>query len=876
MFAGSRNVRRMPYLDGPYATDKIVAVSRKPRRLSNSYLRPPALTLAISFIFLTAVVGAAEQQATSGAPQTQPAAEAPPAGIAVTEVAARATEVVNLIQTFNAKLAVDAGARAISESLPDMAELIDLEASMTTKLLREQSAIDSIERQQLLWRQRQIVTRTWLNVLTERAALLEEVLKRLAELERTWTATRAAVQTTNAPERILEQIDDTLAAIAAEEAPIGAQRSTVLDLQARVAREVARCGKVLAEIDGFQQQAVAGILVRDGRPIWSIELWASLRAGLLERIGKLSTAYLTDFVRYIRDPSGGMLLHLGLFSVFLVIFWAARRQIDRSVTAGEPASSAIKLFGSPFAAALLFTLTVLTGPVFSAEIPIAVRELFQILACVAMILLIRQIAGAWMVRALCWLSFLFAVDTVRSAVAAGAPIDQVILLSETLIGMVVAGWLLGNTWRSYRELPVQAGIPLLRLGASVFLLIFAAGLVGGIIGYVRLVSLLVSGALEAAVTAPLLYAFVRVTSGLVAFALRVWPLRALRMVQRHRDLLEKRAYHLLLWVAIISWVSRYLDHIGLLEPALSFGKTVLAARLERGAISISMGDILAFFLTVWAAYVLSAFIRFVLEEDVYPRTRITPGRSYATSSLLHYVIVAVGFVAAIALLGVDLSKITVLAGAFSVGIGFGLQSIVNNFVSGLIVLFERPIDKGDSVEIGNLRGTIQHIGIRASVVRTFQGADIIVPNSQFIAEKVTNWTHGDRSMRIELPVGVNYGTSPKKAIDVLEATARAHPEVLREPAPQAVFVGFGDSSINFELRAWTDEFGNATRIRTDLAAAVYDAVKAAGMSFPFPQREVRLLSDSKFDSPIVRANTATAQDGLDSSAKRECELPQKD
>ena len=820
----------MRYLDGPCATDKIVAVLRKLRWLSNSRLRPPSLALAASFVFLTAVLGAAEQQATSGAPQTNPAAEAPPAGIAVTEIAARATEVVNLIQTFNAKLAVDVGTKAISESLPDTAKLIDLEASMTSKLLQEQPAIDSLERQQLLWRQRQIVTTTWLNVLTERATLLEEVLKRLAELERTWTATRAALQTTNAPAPILEQIDDTLAVIAAEEAPIGAQRSTVLDLQARVAREVARCRKVLAEIDRFQQQAVAGILVRDGRPIWSIELWG-LRSGLLERIGKLSTAYLADFGRYVRDPSRGMLLHLGLFSVLLVIFWAAQRQINRSMAAGEPtASSAIKLFGSPFVAALLFTLTVLTSPVWR-EIPIAVSELFQILACVPMILLMRQIAGAWTVRALCWLSFLFAVDTVRTAVSAGAPIDQVILLSETLIGIVVAGWLLGYTRRSSRKLAGQTGVPFLRLGASLFLLIFAAGLVGAIIGYVRLVSLLVSGALEAAVTVPLLYAFVRVTSGLVAFALRVWPLRALRMVQRHRDLLEKRAYHLLLLGAIVSLVFRYLDRIGLLEPALSFGKTVLAARLERGAISISIGDILAFFLTVWAAYALSAVIRFVLEEDIYPRTRITPGRSYATSSLLHYAVLAVGFVTAIALLGVDLSKITVLAGAFGVGIGFGLQSIVNNFVSGLIVLFERPIDKGDSVEIGNLRGTIQHIGIRASVLRTAHGADIIVPNSQFIAEKVTNWTHGDRSMRIELPVGVNYGTAPKEAIKLLEATARAHPEVLGDPPPQTVFVGFGDSSINFELRAWTDEFGNATRIRTDLAAAVYDGVKAAGMSF---------------------------------------------
>jgi potassium-dependent mechanosensitive channel len=227
---------------------------------------------------------------------------------------------------------------------------------------------------------------------------------------------------------------------------------------------------------------------------------------------------------------------------------------------------------------------------------------------------------------------------------------------------------------------------------------------------------------------------------------------------------------------------------------------------------------------------------------------------YATSSLIHYVILAVGFVAVIGVLGVDLSKVTVLAGAFSVSIGFWLQSVVNNFVSGLILLFERPIDKVTRSRFGNLRGTVGHIGIRASVVRTSQG--------QFIAEKVTNWTHGDRSMRIELPVGVNYATPPKKAIEVLEATARAHPEVLREPAPQVIFVGFADSSINFELRAWTDEFANAIRIRTDLASAVYDAINEAGMSFPFPQREVRLLSDSKSDFPMDSVDAKNRGDSI--------------
>ena len=272
---------------------------------------------------------------------------------------------------------------------------------------------------------------------------------------------------------------------------------------------------------------------------------------------------------------------------------------------------------------------------------------------------------------------------------------------------------------------------ILRPGASLLLVAFAAGLVGASIGYLRLASLAISGILAAGITALLLYTFVRVASGLIAFALHVWPLRALRMVQNHRDLLEKRTYYFLLIVAVFALVFRYLDAIALLQPALSFGQTMLATKLERGSISISVGDVAAFFLTVWTAYLLSGFIRFVLEEDVYPRTRITPGMSYATSSLLHYLILAVGFVAAIGVLGVDLGKVTVLAGAFSVGIGFGLQSVVNNFVSGLILLFERPIDKGDSVEIGNLRGTVRHIGIRASVVRTSQGADIIVPNAQF-------------------------------------------------------------------------------------------------------------------------------------------------
>jgi small-conductance mechanosensitive channel len=161
----------------------------------------------------------------------------------------------------------------------------------------------------------------------------------------------------------------------------------------------------------------------------------------------------------------------------------------------------------------------------------------------------------------------------------------------------------------------------------------------------------------------------------------------------------------------------------------------------------------------------------------------------------------------------------------------------------LILLFERPVHVGDIVEVGDLQGEVRKIGIRASTVRTYQGADIIVPNSQFITANVTNWTLSDQLRRIDLPVGVNYASAPKQVIEVLEAVAGANPGVLEKPQPQCLFMGYGDSSINFELRAWTDQFDNWRAIRSELASAVYDAVHAAGMSFPFPQREVRLLRD---------------------------------
>jgi potassium-dependent mechanosensitive channel len=815
------------------------------RRLIWRRLATSIMAVAVSFFFLSSVaVYAAEP--TAAEPQKAEApkapAAAPPEVIPVAEIATRAMDVTNLLSAITAKFASSAEIETIKKSLPEISSNMDREAVRTVSILQQQPSLATLQEQQQLWQQFQQQTTGWLNVLTQQATRIQDELDRLADLQKTWSSTRAAMQASKQPGPILQQISNTLAAIAAAQAPLQAQRTTVLDFQSRVAREVERCGNALAQINRVAQMAVEGILVRDSKPIWSAEHWSKELPTLAGRGSKMAEVFRMEALQYIRDPSRGLPMHAALFVALMLMFCAARRQVRKWKAANESVSPALEVFENPYAAALVAPLFIATSAL--SLVPSMVRVLCQILGIVPVILLLRPVITPLLLPALYMLAALHVFDALRQTLVIVPLIAQVILSMETLGAIGVAGWTLKNL-QPRGEAAESTVLRTLRLAARLALFILPVALLAGITGFMRLAGLLTTGILAASGLALGLYVSVRLLSGIAALVLRVWPLRMLQMVKHYRNLLEKRIKRLFVWAAVAGFSARLLNDLGLLNPALSAVEAVLSARLERGSISISLGDVLAFVLAVWVSYLVSNFIRFVLREDVYPRTRIAPGISFAISSLLNYIIIALGFVVGIGLMGVNLTKVSVLAGALGVGIGFGLQSVVNNFVSGLILLFERPVQVGDTIEVGDLQGEIKHIGIRASTVRTWHGSDIIVPNAQFITEKVTNWTLSDQLRRIDLPLGVNYGAAPQQVIELLEGVARTNPRLLRDPPPQALFMGYGDSTINFELRAWTDQFKNWQQIRSELAMAVYDAVYAAGMSFSFPQRDVHIIQDVK-------------------------------
>ena len=820
---------------------------------------PQAIGLMVVF-FLAAMPGGSFGKTPAGSPHS--AVPPPLAAIAPEEVAARSEEVTNLLISFSQKLAFSLEIEKIKQVLPEISRQIDLDAVETAATLIGHPPLAILEVQRALWQRRHLQVSTWLTLLTQRAVALQVALDRLSQMRSTWTQTLEAAQAGPAPQVVLQQIEATLDSIEAAQLPLKTGEEAVLGLQADLAAKQARCDDMLAQILKARNTAFQGIIVRENLPLWSQELWGHARAALPQNVRDIARRLRTNIRTYLQDPSRGMALHAAIFLVLTMATCAARRKKRQWKDGGVGVSPVVNVFDRPYSAALIIVLLIATA--VNSPAPALVKGVFAALALVPMIRLVRPVIVPRLALAIFTAAILYAFDLIRQAFGGSLLVEQLFLILESLTAIFVLGWLLQSGRLQNDPEPAQHGVRArwLPLAVKVLMFSFAVGGLAATLGFTRLARLITPAALSGGILALSLYAYVRVAGGAAVIALRSRLLQRLQMVRNHGDRIQRWIYRLLVWTAVFFWINRSLEYIGMLDPVLSAGGAILGFKLKRGSISISVEDILAFGLTLLAAFLLSAFIRFALQEEVYPRRGLARGLSYAYSRLVHYVILAIGFLVGLGVLGMDLTRVTVMAGAFGVGIGFGLQNVVNNFVCGLILLFERPVHVGDIIEAGGLQGEVRHIGIRASTVRTYQGADIIVPNAQFITASVTNWTFSDQLRRIDLPVGVNYGAAPQAVIELLEKTAQAHAAVLENPPPKGLFMGYGDSSINFELRVWTARSDTWAVIRSELAAAVYDAVYASGMAFPFPQREVRVLGDQaaqKEAGPQSGGSVETAQ-----------------
>lgn len=348
------------------------------------------------------------------------------------------------------------------------------------------------------------------------------------------------------------------------------------------------------------------------------------------------------------------------------------------------------------------------------------------------------------------------------------------------------------------------------------------------------------------------------------------------LFSRHLGLSGSGAERLRFWLTLILdgilavAVALVLVNIaGVPRSAISIYLHDFMRGFEIGGVAISPGAILTALIIFFLTLLVVRFLRRVLDERFLPRLKIDSGVRHSISAAASYTGFALAVIVGIAALGLDLSNLAIIAGALSVGIGFGLQNVVNNFVSGVLLLIERPVKVGDWIVVGSYEGTVKRISVRSTDIETFDRAEVIVPNSELISSPVVNWTHTTRLARAVLPVGVAYGSDTQKVHDLLLQVAQEHDDVVDYPAPYVLFRNFGDSALEFELRCYVRDTDYFLKVKSDLNFTIDQRFREAGVEIPFPQRDLHIKDLERISRLLSREEQDQASPGMD--ARRHAE-----
>ena len=507
----------------------------------------------------------------------------------------------------------------------------------------------------------------------------------------------------------------------------------------------------------------------------------------------------------------------------------------------------------PFAAGIFFGFFILM--LFYQTPPSTWRLALNL---ILMIALSRLLGGfvekVWRKRVVYALAAFLIATWILQALRLPLPLFRLYIFITALAGTFLCLWRAGVSSR--RKGPLLY-IWALRLGSMIFLGVIIAE----IGGYSSLAAHVLKASLSTTFSILGAWMLMLMARGTLEWIIQSPPLKRLPYLQSKANVIVGRSALLTnvligaLFTTFILVIWRVYDRPAeAIQGVFGFGFMVGSRKVTLGLILTAAAVLYGSFLTSWA-------VQTMLMKGVLTTRELQVGVRISIARLIHYGFVFVGFLLALVALGVQLRDITIIAGALGVGIGFGLQGIVNNFVSGLILLFERPVKVGDFIQLGEQWAEIKKIGLRATVVETLDRSEIVVPNSDLVSNQVTNWTLSNRMVRLVIPVGVEYGSDVPLVMETLKEAAMASSKVMRMPEPQVFFVNFGESSLDFELRVWMSNIDDRFTVKSQLHQEIDRRFRQAGIVIAFPQRDLHLRSaDQAASSNLLGSRLKSGED----------------
>jgi len=748
----------------------------------------------------------------------------------------RAEDLGRLLRDVNSELPTHEQLDNFKARLDDRDSLLQAKHNEVEKLLAASPSALELREQETYWYAISTEGANTRRTLLDWANVAQSALQQLQVLQPQWTLTLDENKSTPDLGPTLDVIRDAVKSIQTSKTQTQDLLRVIVNLQVTAANQHQLALDTLDRLAQARRELKDHVLRRDSLPLWHI--FSRRQQEEPSDFFRSAGARVIGIESFAQENSG---IFVALVVVLLLSLFAAYRlhKATRSIeAAGELQAQALEITRHWLALGLLppLLLAFLLAPLA----PLPLIGLAILLSFFSILVLLPPLTNPHSHMPLYCLVAVYIFNAILNWITLSPATKREVQFFGSVAAVVLFAYLL----RPRRIAEVEkTGVrhTFLVFGARVAVLVLALAQVANIFGYYKLAQFLTVLCIYSTFIGLAAFTAYRVFSQLLLAALDVPAAERLAVVRLHRAAIARWTPRVMQWAVVLLWLGATLDLMGVREEVQNGMVALLNFNLAGGASNITLGGVLGLFAILVLGYALSSAIRFLLREELLKRLHLKRGIPELISTTLHYLLLLLVFLFAVNAGGIALNKFTVLTGALGVGVGFGLQNIINNFVSGLILQFERPIRVGDVVEVQTgLTGTVTRIGIRSSTVQTWQGAEVIIPNASFISANVTNWTLSEAKRRLELPVGVAYGTDPKLVKELLERPAVQHPDVLTSPGPEAFFMGFGESALNFELRFWVMQESNTVKVMSEVALEVMRLLAEAGIEIPFPQRDLRL------------------------------------
>ena len=575
----------------------------------------------------------------------------------------------------------------------------------------------------------------------------------------------------------------------------------------------------------------------------SAKFYSRFNRTLLEQAGENARLSATYLKNYLKKNWVGVLTFLT--SIALVVF------LTRSSRPLVNKSHSWYLFTENLLATGIFIVSAIFVFVealsVNMSLPLSLIILLEVLLILSAVFLGRHVfvSAPQYITISFFLSFSLAVVMVLSAMKLPQPLVHLFVLGSSLFCLIYFFSLFVKKKAKYSK----RGMIILKLFLFVFpFVIFLTG----VAGYEQDAVSIFNRVLSLIAITLIIWLIFRILCSLLELILLNIPVRIIRINAPH--IVAELAPVIFLAHAVF-WFLLTLSYLSVFPTLGSALTAIVSMEFSLFSHTVTPEEILLVIFTLYAILLTSRGVNAFLIQDVMPRYRVERGVQESITRLVQYGILSIGLLILMKLVGFEFGDIAIIGGALGVGIGFGLKEIVNNFVSGLILLFERPVKVGDIIEVDQEMGEVTALGLRATTVKTFDSAEIVIPNAQLITLPVTNWTLGEKKVRIKVPVGVAYGTDLEAVLKILLSCAEANPIVLTQPPARALFLAFGNSSLDFELRVWISDFTDRRTVLSELNQDIDNEFHLAGIEIPFPQSDLHLRSIDKEAATILQQSS---------------------